>query len=215
MPHTFHCVTDSTDGLSKNIEAHPLQEIASGNWNKLQTFKDNFLGLNGRYLVCMDLDLVVVGDLNFLTIKPEEPFMIGKNWAKGIRGNSSVYRVRVGELSGVWEDFIANPEENIRQHHGKNLFFGDQNWLNFKITKYAYFPDDSIVSFKRQCGAKGRVLFGEIGEKIGLTSALFGKATPPDGASIVVFHGKPNPPDVMNRRHGRWRHAPFVSEHWK
>ena len=214
LPHTFHCVTDSKEGLSSEVVDHPLDTFVAGNWNKLQTFREDFLGLKGSYLVCMDLDIVIVDDLSFLTHAPGEPFMIGKNWSKGIRGNSSVYRIKVGEFPHVWNDFIVNKEANIEHHHGKNRSFGDQNWLNHKIENYAYFPDGKIVSFKRQCRAKGRCIGGELGSRIGLTTALFGKASPPPGASIIAFHGQPLPPDVMYNRYGCWRHAPFVAQHW-
>lgn len=216
IPHVFHCVTDSTEGLLPEVEAQELPDAGvSGNWNKLQTFKKDFLGLEGQYLVCMDLDLVIVGDLNFLTVTPEEPFLIARSWAKGIRGNSSVYRVQVGTLTHVWDDFIADPEGGIEQHFGKNRLCGDQNWLNHSIPRYAYFPEGKIVSFKRQCHAKGHWLPGRLGKRLGLTTAAFGKAAPPPGAAIVSFHGDPLPPDVMHGRCGRWRHAPFVAEHWR
>jgi hypothetical protein len=39
--------------------------------------------------------------------------------------------------------------------------------------------------------------------------------SPPEGAAIVVFHGKPDPEDVMDAPYGPWKRAPFVKEHWR
>ena len=41
------------------------------------------------------------------------------------------------------------------------------------------------------------------------------EVSPPEGASIVVFHGKPDPEDVMDAPYGPWKRAPFVKEHWR
>ncbi len=180
------------------------------------TFQHDFLGLEGELLVSLDLDIVIVDNIDFLADNPEDEFKIcGRNWVKGgHRGNGSVYRLRVGAQAHVWEKFAEDPEWVKDNFHTKSREFGEQSWLNSAIEKYTYFPDAKIVSFKRHCNARGHTLFGEWGEKVGLTTANIGKASVPAGAAIVAFHGMPLPPDVMDGRCGRWRHAPFVKEHW-
>lgn len=214
VPHTFHCVTDSAAGLDPGIVAHELKDFGvAGNWNKLQTFRENFLDLQDQYIVCMDLDLVIVGSLDFLAQDPGHTFMIGRNWAKGeIRGNSSVYRLLVGSHTKTWDDFIADPEPVIDEFHGKTRLGGDQRWMNHSIGNYNYFPDGKIVSFKRHCKAKVR---GAGIPLIGSVLCRIGSAQLPAGASVIAFTGDPLPPDVCDSPHGRWRRAPFVNEHWK
>ena len=212
IPHTFHCLTDNPAKLRDDIVPHQLPEKHFQNtFNKLMTFQPNFLKLEGQLLVFLDIDLVIVDKIDFLADNPEDDFKIcGRNWVKkgGCRGNSSVYRLRVGTHTHVWKEFSKNPDSII------DKFRGDQNWLDSTIEKYAWFPDEKIVSFKRHCKAKGHFLFGKWGDKKGLTTANIGKSTLPPGVAIVAFHGVPNPPDVMNHRYGRWRHAPFVREYW-
>ena len=213
VDHIFHCVTDNKAGLNPGIEAHELPDIGvAGNWNKLQTFREDFLGLQDQYIVCMDIDLVIVDSLEFLTESPEFSFMIAKNWAKGMRGNSSVYRLKVGSHTEVWKDFIANPERVIDNFHGKDRLGGDQRWMNHRIKDYNYFQDGRVISFKRHCWAKSlSIQLPFIGQ---LSTAPVGKAIAPQGASVIAFTGKPLPPDVCDSHCGRWRHAPFVAEHW-
>ncbi|GAA5130509.1 hypothetical protein JIN84_04765 [Luteolibacter yonseiensis] len=213
-PFVFHCVTDEASGLSPGIVPHPLPaDHFNGNWNKLMMFQENFLDLKGRNAVLLDLDLVILDDLSFLHSEPDKDFMIARNWAPGVRGNSSVYRLRIGSHTQVWHDFIADSSGNIESFHGKNRSFGDQQWMNHAIADYAYFPAGKIVSFKRHCGAKSLEiklpLFGTV------STARFGSAKPPQGTAIVLFHGDPLPPDVRDKPSGRWKHAPFVAEHWR
>lgn len=216
---TFHCVTDSFEGLNQEIVPHEIPDLGiEGIWRKLMTFQKDFLGLEGELLVSFDIDVVIVGSLNFLLDRPEEPFIIAKNWGRkpgGSRGSGSVYRLRVGSQSEIWDDFISDPNKAIDNHHGKNRLIGEQKWLNAHFDEFVFFPDEKVVSFKRHCHAKGHSIGGEWGEKLGLTTAIWGKAAPPPNASVVSFHGDPLPVHVRSGRYGRWRHAPFVQQHWK
>ena len=213
LPHVFHCMTDNIEGLSPGIIPHLLPAgHFGGNWNKLMTFQENFLGLEGQTLVCMDVDLVIVGNIDFLADQPEEDFMIVKNWATGVRGNSSVYRLRVGSQSHVWNDFVRDSQNNIEVYHGKNKTFGDQQWMDHAIQDYRYFPGHKIVSFKRHCRAKSlEVTLPVLGKR---STGRLGSARPPHDAAIVLFHGDPLPPDVLHTHYGRWKHSPFVGKHW-
>lgn len=214
VSHTFHCMTDDPTGLDPRIEAHLLpDDQPGGNWNKLMTFQRDFLGLAGEHVVCLDLDLVIVDSIDFLAGQTTEDFLIGRNWAPRIRGNSSVYRVKVGAKADVWERFVADPEAVISRFHGKTRLGGDQRWMNHAIETYRFFPDGRIVSFKRHCRAKA--LACRLPGGLTLSTARFGVAVPPPGAAIVAFHGSPLPPDVATGTHGRWRRAPFVQEHWR
>ena len=213
-PHAFHCLTDDPLGLNPSIIAHPLpDDHFKGNWNKLMTFQADFLGLHGKLVVCLDVDIVITDSIDFLGDNPQHDFMIARNWAKGVRGNSSVYRVRIGKLTQVWTDFMRDTERNIETFHGKNRQFGDQQWMNHAIPDYHFFPEGKIVSFKRHCGAKSWQLKLPFAGEI--SGARFGHATVPPGAAIILFHGDPLPPDVARGTHGRWKQAPFVAEHWR
>jgi len=212
-PHLFHCVTDEPAGLSCGIIPHRLPDSHfNGNWNKLMTFQPDFLGLAGETVVCLDLDVVIVNSVDFVADSPGHDFVIARNWARGMRGNSSVFRVKVGSHAHVWEDFARDPESAIDRFHGKTRCGGDQRWLNHAIERYEYFEADRIVSFKRHCDSKSLALNLPFG--LNLTTAVFGQARVPANASIILFHGEPLPPHVAHGSYGRWKHAPFVGAHW-
>lgn len=213
--HTFHCITDDAAGLDPRIQAHPLPDLGfEGIWRKLMTFQDDFLGLNGQYVVSIDLDVVIVDSLNFVADKPEKDFIIARNWSKsGVRGSGSLYRLKVGTHTEIWNKFIADPKTAIDQHHGKTRLIGEQKWLNTHVREFNFFPQGKVVSYKRHCKSKGRVIC--IGRFELLNTARFGEAIPPAGTALVSFHGVPSPNEVADHHHGRWRRAPFVKKHWK
>ncbi len=217
-PFTFHCITDDPTGLAEEIIVHPLPDLGiEGIWRKLMTFQDDFLGLKGEYVVSLDLDIVIVDSIDFLLKQPEIDFYIGRNWARkegSARASGSVYRLKVGSHAFVWDRFYADRQGAVDRFHGKNRLIGEQNWLDANVPDFDFFPEGRVVSFKRHCKARGHYILGPIGERFGWTTAAWGKAEVPSGASIVSFHGDPLPPDVEDSHFGRWRQAPFVSKHW-
>ena len=181
------------------------------------SFKNDFLGLQDEYVVSFDLDVVIVDSLDFLGDEPEKNLLIGRNWSSDssrARASGTLYRLKVGSHTHIWDKFIKDPEHAIENFHGKNRLIGEQNWLSANIEQFDFFPLGKIVSFKKHCNAKGLRILGKFGEQLGISTAIFGKASFPKGASVISFHGDPLPPDVMLRRSGCWRHAPFVEQNW-
>jgi hypothetical protein len=217
VPHRFHCVTDDPEGLDPDIEAHPLPDFGfNGNWRKLYTFSPDFLGLEGQYVVSLDIDIVIVGNIDFLAEDPAKDFIIAPaTWLTAVQGHGAVYRVRVGSRPDVWLDFIADPQKNIGENHGRTLLAGEQHWLNRKFPKMDTFEPGKVVSFKYHCNARAAKILGVLGARLGLTTAHFGTATLPAGAAIVSFQTRPLPRDVKDSRYFHWRRAPFVSQHWR
>ena len=217
-PFTFHCITDDGADLDATIQIHALPELGiEGIWRKLMTFQRDFLGLEGEYVVSLDLDIVIVDSLDFLLERPEIDFYIGRNWARkagSARASGSVYRLKVGTHAFIWDRFYAEQKQSIDRYHGKNRLIGEQNWLDANLPEFQFFPDGKVVSFKRHCKARGYYILGPIGKRFGWCTSAWGKATVPPDASIISFHGDPLPPDVAMGPHGRWRYAPFVKEHW-
>lgn len=216
ISHTFHCITDSPEGLHENIIAHPLPETGvTGIWQKLMTFQSDFLGLKGEFIVSLDLDIVVVGNLDFLAEHPDKDFLIARNWSKhakagtAARASGSVYRLKVGSHAFIWENLIKDFDGAVNRYHGKTRDVGEQNWLNAHINNFDFFPKGKVVSFKRHCNAKGHNILGLF------NTAWIGKAKPPEGAAIISFHGNPLPRDVRRGHYGGWRHAPFADKYWR
>lgn len=213
--HTFHCITDNSNGILSSILVHKLPDlIIKGNWQKLYTFSQDFLGLDNEYILFLDLDIVIIDSLSFVLEAPSKDLLIAKNWSsKGCRVTSCCYRLRVGSKTNIWNEFIKSPQEAIETHHGKSSLHGDQQWVNHMLPNPDYFEANRVVSFKRHCNAKGKFV-SVLGSEV-WNSARRGIASPPTGASIISFHGKPDPQDVQTSHYERWRRAPFVEEHWK
>lgn len=112
-PFRFVCLTDDNSDLGENIESFPLPELSvnlSGperGWNKLSVFSQELYDLKGKVL-CLDLDLIITGDLDDLFDYPGA-VMIIKDWVKRDgTGNSSVYRFEVGAHPEVLSEFEAS-----------------------------------------------------------------------------------------------------------
>lgn len=224
VPLTFHCVTDDAEGLDARIRAHALRDVADAPWDlgtsrKLAAFQPDFLGLRGRPLAIIDIDMVVVGSLDFLLDRPESDFLAsrGRNQFAATRAHSALYRIRVGSNPHVWDDLLADRDRAVAscQHHrGRPGHVSEQRWLDRTVPQMDFFPDGYVVYFRQDCGARGRWLFGPVGRRVGLSSARWGRAHLPEGARVVSFAGQAQPRLVRDGSYGTWRRAPFVREYW-
>lgn len=224
VPHVFHCITDDASGLAEDIKVHDLPRNLPGNGPKIFSFSDGFLGLGPEdYIVSLDVDLVIVGSLDFLAEQPQEDFIITRHPNR--RGDyvlhGAVYRLRAGSHRHIWDRFIANPYGNASRFPGVNgNSFSEQLWLEDQIDPedWRFFPDGKIILFRTDCRAKEPArhinrIIGHVG--LSIPSAGWGKARLPGaGEAIVSFAGQTKPHNVLSRPHNRLRHAPFVAEHW-
>jgi hypothetical protein len=208
MPHRFVCFTDDPTGLDPGVEAKPLpaMDLAPGKergWRKLSTFSNPLFDLTGPTLF-LDVDILIVGPLDDFFTHPGE-FLIIHDWARPwrITGNSSVYRFEAGAHPDVLEYFLNNTDRV------KTELRHEQAYLSREMHQkglLAYWPKDWCVSFKYGCVPKFPLNYLKT-------------PTIPEGARIVVFHGRPNPEDVVaGRGKGFLRHVrptPWVAEHWR
>lgn len=210
LPINFYCITDDAAGLDDGINFRMLPDLGiKGWWYKLMLFKSELFDIKGT-TIFLDLDVVITSNIDDLfTYKPGS-FRIIKDLKKGF--NSSVFRLEIGSQTKVWDQFWESKEEIIDRLHG------DQDWIAESIPEHMNeWPREWVVSFKKQCNARARRTWGAIG-KILLRYDLFpkpkGVAVIPPGAKIVIFHGKPDPSDVMEGPWGVWKEAPWIKEHW-
>lgn len=223
VPHRFFCLTDDPTGLAPDIETAPLSELGRiGNGPKIYTFSEGFLGLGPKdYVVSLDIDIVIVGSLDFLADRPELDFVIARHRASRTRsrGHGAVYRLRVGSMAHIWNDFVADVQGWSAKLPGKNDNpFSEQRWLEhqFNGREMDHFPDNKILIFRVDCAARSFSYFlGRRAGQLGLTTAFLGKARlPGKGEAIVSFSGQTKPKDVLHRHHGHLKQAPFAVEHW-
>ena len=210
----FHCVTDDRKYITEEVIVHDLEHnIENRIINKLQSFSRNFLSLNGRLVVSLDLDLVIVDNIDFLADHPDLDFMVARDGVRSERLHGAVYRIRVGSSPHVWENLITDLEGESRLSPERTD--REQHWLEMNFPEPHFFPEGKIVSFKYNCGARSWRAFGPYGARIGVTTSHFGSAQLPPGAAIVSFHGTLMPKYFVDGRYMEWKRAPFVNRYWR
>lgn len=199
----FYVLTDQIDRYP-NYNTVELNTDEVGWWNKLQMFKPGVLP-DGEYLY-FDLDVVIVDNIDCLFewnsfaairdfIRPDNGILPGKEY------NSSCLRFNNVQSAGIYHHYINN--RKLWHSYQKQVhFFGDQNVTSHYLNSYPDFhkpfPDEWIWSYKK--GVKR-------GAHAGDRSQMFGKWIPNKG-KVCVFHGEPNPSEVVDK-------VDWVKEHYR
>ncbi len=209
-PHRFVCLTDDPTGLHPAIEALPIPPLRvdapyqNTPWRKLSLYAPRIGDLSGPTLF-MDLDVVITGPLDRF-FEHEGRYCIIHNWTHPDRivGNSSVFRYEIGAHVDLIDAYEAEPTQ-----HWVDLYRNEQAYLSHRLGRegLTYWPAEWCVSFKRHCLPRWPLRF-------------VAPSRPPEGASIVVFHGHPNPDEALEGRWpGAWwkglRPASWIAEHWR
>lgn len=214
-PVSVVCFTDDPSGIDPSVRVFPIPDInlpqrpmVTG-WRKLCLFRTD-IPISGTCLF-LDLDLIITGPLDpFFTYRPGSIPII-HNWAGWRKtmlrkrqevGNSSVFRFEANQCGFVWDQFHREKEWALAN------FRPPQTYLTHCIRpRMTYWPESWVRSFKRHC----RPVF---------PLNFFRTPRLPRACSIVVFHGRPNPDEVINGyRGGKIHHyvrpTPWVAEHWR
>lgn len=166
VPVRFVCLSDvEIDG----VEAIPLTDDLPGWWSKIELFKHDL----GRALY-LDLDTLIVGSLDELLAYPHQfTALQALSSAPGRRLNSGVMAWQGARLD-LYETFMARREHFIATcNRAEN--WGDQGFIHHHVGHWDAWQDlfpGRIVSFKLH---------------------LEQRSLPPEGTSIVCFHGDPKP----------------------
>lgn len=137
-------------------------------------------------IVCIDLDVVVTGDLDPLFLRAE-PFVIltGANSSNPCPYNGSVWMLRAGYRPDVWSDFSLEAAAKLPSYE----FPDDQGWFAHQIPNAAGWkvgPQSGIYAYKKPAWPKGDDL--------------------PKDARLVVFPGWRSP--------DKFTHLPWVRKYW-
>jgi len=212
VPFAFYCITEDAEGLLEGIKVLPLYDGSlTGWWHKLSIFRKDFYGLSGTALF-LDLDIVITAKIDELFLfQPGRTCSIeDKGGSKWNVINSSVVRYEIGKLDYVWQGFLYNQKWIMDNMHG------DQDWLGLVVPSVEVYPAGWVVSYKKDCNSRGWKVLGNLGEwlmKKGYLKPL-GEATLPKKTKIVIFHGKPDPIDVVNKPYKIWKKAPWIQKYW-
>lgn len=204
-PHRFICVTDDPAGLDAGIEVVPLwNDFADlpnpsfrggpSCFRRLKVFSRDIGALLGERFVCMDLDVVICGDLRQLVDRPE-PFVGWKNPHPMWPLNGSFFMLTAGAHPEVWESFDAQQSPQIA--HAAGCRGSDQGWMSYVLGREQpmWSTGDGVWSYQDEIARRGR---------------LRAPHRLPSGARVVVFHGPVDPWSAQARLL-----APWVKEHYR
>lgn len=216
LMHRFICFTDDKTGIDNTITCFPIPEIdlppnvKNTGWRKLCLFK-NDLPIEGTCLF-LDLDIVITGGMDrFFEFGTAEQIPIIHNWIELHQrlfkkrpqiGNSSVFRFQANQCEFVYQQFLREKEWAIKN------FRPPQKYLTYCIRpRMIYWPAEWVRSFKRHCRPPFPLNY------------IFEPKFRPE-ASIVAFHGKPDPHEALAGYRGtKLSHyskpAGWIAEYWK
>lgn len=206
----FYCMTENAEGIRAEVNILPLPDLGlKGWWYKLYLFNEDFYGLTGDVLF-LDLDVVITGSLDGLVNYQRDKFCISPDEKNGDY-NSSVMRFKLGSRPYVWNAFWDQREVIVAKMHG------DQDWVEHVCLEAEIFPKPYVVSFKYDCQSRAKFGGGSIGRWLRRKGWFKPKkqSVVPEGTSIVLFHGKPDPEDVMDESYDKYRFSPWVKDYWK
>lgn len=179
QPHKFKAV--------RPPDHDPLIEIP-GCFTRLRMFDPAWqraAGINpGDRMVCLDLDLVVTGELDPLFTRPQ-PFGIlqGVNAANPCPFNGSVWWLDAGYRPDVWADFSIEAAATVPFYD----FPDDQAWLAARLPDAAAIgPADGAYAFHKPGWPRGEAL--------------------PRDARLVAFPGWRDP--------AGFTHIDWIRKHW-
>lgn len=224
-PHRFVCITDDGEGLDPGIEVAPLPDFplprelwGQGMWPKLSLFRPGVFP-DDDLVLYVDLDVMITGGLDPLVERVERKggLHIIREWNPTLynvvpvalrpdRGsNSSVVAFVPGEQRHIWRAFEADPEGSFERLRN------DQRFINAHARGKHYWPQAWCQSFRRSCVWHYPV------------NLLFPTPTLPGRARILVFHGRPNPTELLGPPGRRWgtkwkfgtQPVPWVGEYWE
>ncbi len=186
-PHRFICVTDDPTGIDAGIEIVPLwsdfADIPNPHgthnpscYRRLKAFAPEIADVFGERFVSLDLDTVITADVSPIWDRTEDFVIWGETDPRSFY-NGSMFMMTAGARRQVWDDF--DPKLSPRKALAARKFGSDQGWISYRLGpgEATWSKRDGIYSFRVHLAPKGGGL--------------------PDGARMVMFHGKVDPDSYM------------------
>ena len=199
-PFRFVAFTDTREGVNPGVDCFDLPEMKGfmpkntiGQWPKSRLWASTLGDLEGPFLF-IDLDVVIMGPLDvFFEFGAPEDVILARNAAKPLQklGQTSIYRMPVGALSPLQDQFAADPQAVADEYRFEQHF----------VTKNApggvtFWPDEWVRHFRIECIPQ-------------FPFNYFRDPKPPEGTRVVIFAGALNPPDaIAGRYNARTPHLP-------
>jgi len=173
----FICFTNEPLGVNENIELRKFpMYTGSGVLPRLYMFAQE-AGLGASQVLCLDLDVVIVGKLKVL-MAYDGPFCTRAGFARGEEGliDGDIMSFRAGPWieEKIWTPFVTNVRSAVNLTKGRERF-----WIRHTMDKYADRWQDispvCVQSYKRHIVRPGVI---------------------PIGTEIISCHGHPRPHQI-------------------
>lgn len=201
------CLTDRAEGIDPAVQCLPLPTVPvvgkrlDRGWRKLGLFGPELAQAITGTALYLDLDIAVASPMAPFFALPGEFFIIRDyrpfRYRHRFSGNSSVFRFRVGALAGLVDE-LAQRGESVRKD-----FRDEQEFLSDYVRRQgllSYWPTGWCVSFKHDCVRP-------------LPFGLWQAPRLPEGAKVVIFHGRPKPDEAVAGIGGKW-YRPLKPAPW-
>lgn len=210
IPHKIYCMTDiwkdaqAMFGSGALDGVFTLQNNLPGWWSKMEVFR-----VHSRAVLYLDLDTVIVGNIDALAqwvldSRPNKDLLMLRGFYRG--DQCSGIMGWQGDLRWVWEHymrmrkapstrFVYRPSAIVMQCK-RITYRGDQEWLSAVLPKSTPRLDITLAQ-DVQPGIRSYKVHIKDDEQQAL----------PAGTSIVCFHGKPRPKEVVPE-------PEWMKQHW-
>jgi len=208
LPFKFICFTENPEGIHSDVEICPLpslglpENIPERGWLKLATFQNPLADLKGTALF-LDLDVVIVDNIDcFVELDAEFAVCFDEKKKAQKIGNTSVYRFEIGKHESILDYFLENFDAIKSKYRNEQAYLSDQ--MNRKQV-LKFWPQDWTPSFKYHCIPK-------------FPSNFWQEPYIPEGAKIILFHGKPEPYEAEKGVSGKWyryfKPVSWITKYW-
>lgn len=219
LPFRFICLTENSQDIRSEVEIWPLPEFEEPSWEyarycqawrKLALFQSGLADMKGKVLF-LDLDVVIMNNIDcFFSFSNK--LSIIENWYQPgqLVGQASAICFDSGKDEILLQHYLDDPIKVLKEYKT------EQAYITGYLGKegFDYFPKGWCISFKKHCMPSGFARF------------FSAKVKEPNNAKIVVFHGRPNPPDAIKGQWGkvlpwykRWyKRVPaseWIKEYWR
>lgn len=165
-PHRIACVTDM-DGLPSHIEriapTRDFEHVRIPTWGegrpqclrRIAMFRPDAAEIFGDRFVCMDLDVVISGDITPMITADE--FRIAKGTAPGRPYNGSMMLIEAGKRAKVYQDFTPEAAERA----GRQFLGSDQAWISYCLgpDERTWDDRDGLAWYRGPHVADSRIMF--------------------------------------------------------
>jgi hypothetical protein len=207
-PFTLHCLTDDPEGIQPEVRVWPIpdlpvigNDVMNRGWRKLTLFSPAMRGQIRGKVLYLDLDVILLESLEDF-FRGDTPFAVIRDYKRFRRrnlrtGNTSVFLYDAGRDYGVYDRLIELGPDVRQRFRNEQEFLTDVMW---RLGVLAYWPPDWCVSYKYHCVPA-------------FPFSLWREPSPPPGARILVFHGRPKPAEALQGIGAKW-YRPMKPAPW-